>query len=121
MKACRAPNCISFEGGTTATPQRELEIYIALGPELSLTPALSRWTSRTIDISRFNGLRSDRDVCAFLISLLGSPDLGNAESRETTQQNRSSPCVSLPRGLRRKGGHLHEDQFCKCRSCSCAN
>ena len=29
-----------------------------------------------MDISRFNGLRSQRYVCAFVLSLLGSPDLG---------------------------------------------
>ena len=38
-----------------------------------------------MDISRFNGLRLDRHVYAFLFSLLASRNLGNPESRETAE------------------------------------
>jgi hypothetical protein len=74
-----------------------------------------------MDISRFNGLRSDSDVCPFLLSLLDSCNLGNSESGENAQQNRRSRRIELPSGVRRKRGHLHEDQFCKCRSCACVD
>ena len=73
-----------------------------------------------MDISRFNGLRLDSHVGAFLLSLLGSPDLGNTESRETAEQSRCGPRIRLPHRARRERPHLYEDQLCKCRSCACA-
>jgi Transposase IS200 like len=65
-----------------------------------------------MDISRFNGLRSDSHVGAFLLSLLGSPDLGNTESRETAEQSRCGPRIRLPHRARRERPHLYEDQLC---------
>src|SRR5438445_13525076 len=74
-----------------------------------------------MDISRFNGLRSDPHVGVFLLSLRGSPDLGNTQSRETAEQSRCGPRIRLPHRVRRERPHLHEDQFCKCRSCACVD
>ena len=54
--------------------------------------------------NRFNGLRSDHHVCAFVLSLLGSPDLGDIESRKRAEQESRSVCILLPRGYADKKG-----------------
>ena len=53
--------------------------------EFSLTPAFKPVCHEPrMDISRFNGLHR-LHVCALLLSLLGSSDLGNVESRASAE------------------------------------
>ncbi len=79
---------------------------------LSLTPAFKPVPAeRRMDISRFNGLRSQRYVGAFVLSPLGSPDLGYVESPATFKQKGRGGPVAVYGGIRRQAGHVHENQF----------
>ena len=62
-------------------------------------------------ISRFNGLWSHHHVCAFVLSLLDSPDLSDTESRKSAEQESCSVCILLPRGVRRQRGHLPQSNY----------
>ena len=55
-------------------------------------------------ISRFNGLWSHHHVCAFVLSLLDSPDLSDIESRKSAEQESCSVCILLPEEYADKEG-----------------